>query len=199
MKSIGMSVWVLAFWLAGYSPIWAAGEPVAASWASLATDRVARKVGDTLTVIINENSTATGTAQNSASRDTSLQAQLAAGAGSTPTSNVNAGANLALSSSGNDSGSTSRAGSMAAEISVAVDAVLPNGDLHVAGKQSIDINGELTTISVSGRVRLADISSGNAVLSSDLAEASIKYSGDGFVTESSSPGIVTRALNWLGL
>ncbi len=88
---------------------------------------------------------------------------------------------------------------MVAQISVVVDKVMPNGDLHVEGAQALKINGEKTNIHVSGTVRLADITSGNAVLSSSLADAIIDYDGAGFVSASSEPGLITRALNWLDL
>jgi flagellar L-ring protein precursor FlgH len=88
---------------------------------------------------------------------------------------------------------------MVGEISVTVDALLPNGDLHVSGAQILNINGERTRIAVKGEARLADISSSNTILSTSLAGATIDYEGAGLVTESSKAGWLTRALNFLGL
>ena len=78
-------------------------------------------------------------------------------------------------------------------------AVLPNGDLEIAGAQRLNINRERTVIRVRGRVRPTDISADNMVLSSRIADASIDYDGAGFVTRSGRPGLVTRIFNFLGL
>jgi flagellar L-ring protein FlgH len=170
------------------------------NWSSLASDRVARRVGDLLTVVVYESSTASGSAENAANKSTSFQGQVSAG---NPTAIFNTGVNeqasLGLSHASDNTGSTTRTGTMVGEISVTIDAVLANGDLHVSGVQVLNINGERTRIGVKGRVRLADISASNTILSTSLADATIDYDGAGFVSESSKPGLITRALNWIGL
>jgi flagellar L-ring protein FlgH len=168
------------------------------NWAALASDRVAHRVGDSLTVIVYENATASDTAANAVNRTSGIQGQLSAGNPST-TGSFNEAANLSMAHASDASGTTSRAGTMVAQVSVLVDAVLPNGDLHVAGARDIAVNGETTRISVAGRVRPEDISAGNAILSTSLADAAIVYSGEGIVSSGSRPGILTRVLSWLGL
>lgn len=168
------------------------------NWSSLAADRSAHGIGDVLTVVIYENSSATGSAENTANKSSSFQGQFSAGNPATG-GGVNAAASLGLAHTSDNLGATTRAGQMVAQISVVVDKVMPNGDLHVEGAQALKINGEKTNIHVNGTVRLADITSGNFVLSSSLADASIDYDGAGFVSASSEPGLITRALNWLDL
>jgi flagellar L-ring protein precursor FlgH len=175
----------------------AADLSAAKDWSSLASDRIARSVGDSLTVVIDENSAGSGTAENSADKNTTLQGQISAGNSFLPS--LNEGASLGVGHTADNTGTTTRSGSMVAEISAIVDSVLPNGDLHISGQQILNINGEKTTIRVQGRVRLADISASNAILSSNLADATIDYDGQGFVSQSSQPGLLTRALNWIGL
>lgn len=167
------------------------------NWSSLAGDRSAHGVGDVLTIVIYENSSATNSAENSANKNSSFQGAFSMGNPSTGTNVVNGAASLGLSHAADNAGATARAGQMVAQISVTVDGVLPNGDLHVSGSQALKINGEKTNIRVQGRVRLADITPSNAVLSSSLADASIDYDGQGFVSASSQPGILTRIFNWL--
>ncbi|HWA90282.1 MAG TPA: flagellar basal body L-ring protein FlgH [Rhizomicrobium sp.] len=169
------------------------------SWSSLAGDRSAHGVGDVLTVVIYENSSATNTAENSTSKNTAFQGALSIGNPSTGSNVVNGAANFGLGHTADNAGATTRAGQMVAQISVTVDNVFPNGDLHVMGVQALKINGEKTNIKVQGRVRLADITASNAVLSSSLADASIDYDGQGFVSASSQPGIFTRIFNWLDI
>ena len=168
------------------------------NWASLAGDRSAHGIGDVLTVVIYENSSATNSAENTANKSSSFQGAFSAGNPATG-GGVNAAASLGLAHTSDNMGATARAGQMVAQISVVVDKVFPNGDLHVAGAQALKINGEKTNIRVEGRIRQADITAANAVLSSSLAEAHIDYDGAGFVSASSEPGLITRALNWLDL
>jgi len=80
-----------------------------------------------------------------------------------------------------------------------VESVLPNGDFQVAGQQTLVISGERTFIRLRGRVRRADISSGNAIVSTRLADAQIDYDGSGYVSRSGRPGPATRIFSWLGL
>jgi flagellar L-ring protein precursor FlgH len=160
---------------------------------ALVADRHADRVGDSLTIVINENSTATNSAQKNSSRATNVGGQITAG------SSLNQSLQLGLNGSYDGSGQTGRADKMIAQISVVVDQVLPNGDLHVTGDQSLSINGDRTRIKLKGRVRIADISTTNSVNSNNLADAVIDYDGKGFVASSTKPGVVTRIFNWLGL
>jgi flagellar L-ring protein precursor FlgH len=63
----------------------------------------------------------------------------------------------------------------------------------------MNVNGEETTIRVRGRVRPADISRGNQVLSTRIADAQIDYDGRGFVSRNARPGLVHRLFSLLGL
>jgi flagellar L-ring protein precursor FlgH len=174
------------------------GPPPVVNFAALATDRIARNVGDALTVIVYESSSGSGSAENATNRNSSFQGQIAAGNPNTG-SGINEAANLGLGYSADNNGATTRAGTMVGQISVTVDQVLPNGDLHVSGVQVLNVNGERTRISVKGRVRQADITAANVILSTSLADATIDYDGAGIVSASAHAGIITRALNWLGI
>ena len=163
------------------------------AWAALATDRVAQATGDSLTVLVFENASASNSAQSGSSKKTGVKAQARVGTA------FNQSGELSLDGSFTGSGTTARAGKMVAQISVVVDHVLPNGDLHVSGQQLIKINGERTNIKLQGRVRRADIANDNSVLSSRLADALIDYDGTGFVSKGARPGIVARIFSFLGL
>ena len=191
-------VCVMAAMLSMVCTVRAADVVPSGTWSSLASDRVARNVGDVLTVIVYENSTGTDSAESTVNKSSAFQGQVSAGnpAGSLA---VNETASLGLGHNADNAGTTTRAGTMVGEISVTIDALLPNGDLHVAGAQVLNINGERTRIAVKGRVRTADISSTNTILSTSLADATIDYDGAGLVTDSSRAGLLTRALNWLGI
>lgn len=163
------------------------------NFAAMVGDRRASAVGDSLTVIINEASTATNANKTTSTKSSAHGGQLTFGSSFNPSLELN------LNHSFDGAGQTSHAGKIVAQVSVVVDEVLPNGDLHVSGFQALNINGERTRIKLSGRVRVADISSTNSVLSSNLADALIDYDGKGFVAKSAKPGVVSRIFSWLGL
>jgi flagellar L-ring protein precursor FlgH len=165
------------------------------NWSALASDRVAHRVGDSLTVLIYESASAVNSANTGSTRRNTFNGNGSAGL----STQYQAGASLGLDASSSNEGTTERSGGMVAQLSVIVDAILPNGDLHVSGGEILVLNGDETNIRVRGRVRLADISGNNTVLSSRLAGAEIDYNGYGFVARSSAPGVITRVFNWLGL
>ncbi|KSB91858.1 hypothetical protein AS593_07485 [Caulobacter vibrioides] len=160
--------------------------------ASLAADRVARQVGDSLTVLVYESSAASNTIQRGNSKKTRVAGEIG-GQRQTDT------ARLELDGSYTGSGQTARTGKLVAQISVTVDQVLPNGDFLISGNQLLTVNAERTTIKIKGRVRPADISSANTVLSSRIGDAMIDYDGAGFASRSAQPGPLTRIFNRLGL
>lgn len=162
-------------------------------FSALASDRIAHGVGDSITILIYENATASNDASSGSKKNSQVSGSLRAGR------SVDEDASVGLGGSSTNQGSTGRSGHMVAQMSAVVEDVLPNGDLRVTGEQLLNINGERTLIRIKGRVRAADISASNAVLSSRLAEAAIDYDGTGFVTRSAKPGVIGRIFNWLGL
>ncbi len=80
-----------------------------------------------------------------------------------------------------------------------VSKVLPNGDLEIEGAQVLKINGERTNIRIAGRVRPADITADNSVLSTRVANATIDYDGAGMVSNGAKGGVVERIFSALHL
>lgn len=183
---------ILGLALVAAAPAMAADLYQRGVWSALASDRPAERVGDIITVVIDQTSLASNSAQKGSAKSTNLSGQVSA-------SKYNRSAQLGLSGDFSGSGQTGRSDKILAQISVVVDGVLPNGDLHVAGEQSLNVNGERIKIRIRGRLRRADISSGNTIQSTSLADAQIDYDGAGFVSRSAKPGIVSKVFNWLGL
>jgi flagellar L-ring protein precursor FlgH len=163
------------------------------SFPALASDRTAAAIGDLLTVVVYENASASNSASTSTRKNNAVGGQITAG------SHLNESASLGFGGSSDNTGSISRSGKMVAQIGVTVAEVLPNGDLMIAGDQELFIAGERSHIRLKGRVRRADISAANIVLSSRIADARIEYNGKGFASRGAKPGIVARVFNFLGL
>jgi flagellar L-ring protein precursor FlgH len=178
----------LLFAMAPAAPALAQAAP---DFAALASDRVAHRVGDTLTVLVIESSTASRSAGARSSRSISVDAE------ARRVTAYQAGLEIAGGFAGE--GANGRSGALLAQLSVTVDAIEANGDLKVSGQQILNIDGERMRIRLTGRVRPADISTQNAVLSSRMAGVVIDYDGEGVLTRSTRPGLLVRILNFLGL
>jgi flagellar L-ring protein precursor FlgH len=165
----------------------------AESYRPLTADNKAFRLGDVLTVQILENSSATTNADTSSRRKNGLTADLTRA--HIPT--VNLGASVGGEFDGG--GRTQRAGRLLAQITVTVQEVLPNGELRVAGAQMLTINEEQQRIQLDGRVRPQDISDGNLVLSTRLADARITYVGEGDLSDRSRRAWWRRFLDAVGL
>jgi flagellar L-ring protein FlgH len=163
------------------------------NWPSLAADRKPDSVGDIVTVLVAENNTASNSVGKGSRKQNSISGQITAG------SSFDKSAGLTFGGSYDGEGSNSRADRMVAQLSATVTQIYPNGDLQISGWQRLKINGEMTDIKVSGRVRPDDVNGQNAVLSSRIADANIEYDGKGFATRSAKPGIVSQIFSWLGL
>jgi len=184
----------LAAGLAGAAPMPAPAQSLYSetSFQALTNDRRAYRVGDALTVLVYENASATASANTTTEKNNSLNL------GITADSHDHA---LKFNAGGDSTGKgqIQRSGRLAAQITVTVTSIAPNGDLRVAGSQQILVNGETQLLQVEGRVRPIDVGESNTVASTRLADANITYVGDGILAEKQRQGVVARFLSWLGL
>lgn len=161
-------------------------------YVALTADHRAHQIGDVITVLVVESSTATATAGTTTDKSNDIGIRFAS-----PTSQKNYAAGLESNFDGN--GKIARSGKLLAQLSVSVIQVMSNGDLQVSGEQLIEINGEKQAINLEGRVRLKDIDEGNTVLSNRIANAHITYIGDGVLAENQHKGWLSRLITLLGL
>ena len=77
-------------------------------------------------------------------------------------------------------------------LTVTVDQVLVNGNLHVVGEKQIAINQGTEFIRFSGVVNPRTISGSNTVPSTQVADARIEYVGNGYINEAQNMGWLQR-------
>ena len=139
----------------------------------------ARNVGDTITISIVENSSATEKNGNDANHASSVSSNFpsvtvpASGRHILDGPNATAWAANKLANTGDSSGSNFLTGS----ITATVIQVLPNGNLMVSGEKLVSINQVDEYIRLSGVVNPVYVQTGNTVLSTQVADARIEYKG----------------------
>ena len=154
-------------------------------------DQRARAVGDILTIVVNESSTAVRAGSSSNTKSASASTNQGTGLlGFLPESSL--GQNDKFSSNG----SINNTNTVKARLTVKVTEVKANGNLVISGTQNIRQNGEEQRIVVSGQVRPSDIQSDNSVLSSNVADAKILVTGSGPLVNKQRQGILTQIWNW---
>ncbi len=92
-------------------------------------------------------------------------------------------------------GSTSRTTTLQTNLTARVIDVLPNGYLVLEGQREIQLNNENQNIYLTGVVRPEDVSPGNVVLSTAIAQMSVRVQGRGFVSQPIKPGWLFKILN----
>lgn len=165
------------------------------SFKSLFSDEKANKVGDAITILVVESSQASNNAETQAARSSSLSLSGKGQAGKTTLPAVDLG--LGTNNDFSGSGSTKTTGMIRTKISATIDSVLKNGNLLVRGSRKIKINGEEQIVKIKGIVRLSDIAADNSVLSYNISEAEIEFSGSGLIERSQSPGWLTKIFHML--
>lgn len=82
-------------------------------------------------------------------------------------------------------------------MTVIVREVLPNGNLLIEGRRVIQINKETETLTLTGIVRTADISPENTILSTQISESEVHFTGKGIVSRSQRSGFLGKLFNLL--
>jgi flagellar L-ring protein FlgH len=160
---------------------------------SLLDDMKARRVGDTLTVVVSEQTSASKAATTGTGRSGSvaagiptlmgLEAKMLAN-GMDPTKLMSASTDTKYSGTG----TTTRNDALTATMTARVMEILPNGNLLIEGRRNVMVNNEDQMIVLEGTVRPRDITPDNTITSALIADARITYSGNGVISDRQRPG-----------
>jgi flagellar L-ring protein FlgH len=156
-------------------------------------DRRARAVGDTLTVLLNETTSASKNSGASAKRKNGIEgtAGLTGATGSGQANSykgtVGVGGNITQEGTGSSTASNAFNGF----ITVTVIDVLANGNLSVAGEKQVAVGFEEEIIRFGGIVNPNNLVN-NTVSSLQVADARIEYRGRGITDDVREPGWLTR-------
>lgn len=167
---------------------------------ALFADRRPRAVGDTLTVVLVEQTSASKSAKTSSSKSDSIEiaGPTVLGRGITVGGNPIFDTSINTDRSFDGTGDSSQSNKLSGSVTVRVVAILPSGNLAIEGEKQLTLNQGDETIRIKGEVSPADIASDNTVLSSRVADARIEYAGTGSLADSNRQGWLTRVLNsWL--
>lgn len=156
---------------------------------TLFQDRRAYRVGDILTITLDEAT------ESSKRSNTSIGKQSSLGAGApvlgTRTIEELAAA-LEAERSFSGEASANQRNSLSGYITVTVSEVMANGVLAVHGEKWLRLNQGDEFIRLKGLVRVHDIDDRNRVSSQRIANAHITYSGRGAMAQANQPGWLTR-------
>lgn len=167
-------------------------------------DNKARRVGDILTVVLNEVTTAEKAATTDVTKTASTTISNPTILGTSPDFNLpkfiplsaSQGLNLETDLDSDHSlggnGAAKQSNLLTGNITVSVVEVLPNGNLIIRGEKRVTINNGIEYVQLSGIIRPVDILTDNTVLSTQIADATINYTGEGAIADSNKNGWLAR-------
>ena len=165
-------------------------------------DYRARRVGDLLTIVVNESTEFEGLEKREMNKETKTSAGYKF-SGNTASDNVSRNFTADFDGSGvsqrkfDGKNNSSIDRKFLDRMTVTVVGVLPNGNLVLEGYRQRSMNREVRVLRVTGVVRPADIGPSNTVQSQFLADFVVNYAGRGPESSYTNHGWWGRAMNAL--
>ncbi len=158
-------------------------------------DRRARQVGDSVTIRIVENVTASQKSSSTANRTSSIDGSITMVPGlkfpgTAAENRLRIGAGSEADFSGK--GGTEAANTFSGSITATVAEVLPNGHLVVVGEKQIGLNHNVDVLRFTGTVDPLAILPGNIINSNTVANVRVESKGRGPQHEAQQVGWLTR-------
>lgn len=176
----------------GNGAIYQAGTDIA-----LFENSVARRVGDTLTIRLDESTNASKSSSTTTKKSTSVDLPWPTIAGRPVTRHGTEILTMGVENQTefDGAGASTQSNRLHGHITVTVAQRLPNGNLLVRGQKWIAINQGKEYVRIQGIVRPIDIDPDNSISSLKVADAVISYGGKGALADANSPGFLARFFN----
>ena len=159
-------------------------------------DQVALNVGDILTVVLQENTSASKSADTEIDKDDEITFNEPTILGNAVDfKGMSMLTNPSMERAFEGSAKSDQSNSLRGSISVTIAEVLPNGVLRVRGEKWLKLNQGDEYVRLTGLVRPSDIGTDNTVPSSKVADARIAYGGTGEFDEANKQGWLSRFFN----
>ncbi len=165
---------------------------------SMIADKRAGTIGDIITIVIQENNSASKDNSTQTSKKSSIDAAVEAFLYSPDASKLltHNGKLPAMKMAGNQdfagAGKIANNEKVTARIAARVVDVLPNKTLVIEGTRQIAFSGESQDAVLRGVIRAEDISANNTIFSYNIADATIRYISKGTVTDNQRKGWFTK-------
>ena len=182
----------------GAKSLWSAESPSN----YLFTGANSSRVGDIITIQVEEDTRANDEANGEAKRDHTANGLFSIifnnrfmnrvfGANNAP--------QLSFTSTNDFQGQSTvdRTSRFTSQIAATIVKIDPVGNFLIESRKTIRIGQEQKTIVLSGKIRPQDISVDNSVFSWQVADAEISYLGDGTLSRSANPTFFQRLFGWL--
>jgi flagellar L-ring protein precursor FlgH len=165
------------------------GGVFSADTVSLTSDARAFRVGDVVTVLLQETTQASKKAGTSFSKGSNVAVNPLGVLGK---SFGRTAVDVSADRSFQGDATSTQQNALSGAVTVIVQEVLPNGLLRVAGEKRLQLNQGEEYLRLAGYLRAADIDNDNQVSSLRVANARIAYSGQGTLADANTPGWLTR-------
>lgn len=176
-----------------YDPVRGPISPIA--------DKTAHRVGDLLTVMINETQDVKQESKTDMAKNSSLNYQLIDFSAKPDAFATLPGLRTTKADSFGGAANYERTGEFEARLTAMVIDVLPNGNMVIEGRREIRIDDERKVLEFRGVVRKYDVSRSNTIESELVADAYVSYAGSGPLSRAAKRrGIASwlyDAVDWL--
>lgn len=180
----------------------------AAKGGTLISEKKARfEKGDLITVLVRETIEASTMADTNTKKESDIEAKADESANQFLVANKPGGLNILnpeelpnwnieVQNETKTTGKTRRNSTLITSVSCLVKEVHTNGNLLIEGEKQVTVNREDSTLHISGIIRSQDVSPGNTIPSSQMANAQVKLKGRGPLWNNQRRGLFTRFLDW---
>ena len=182
----------------------ASGQTVGSLWSpsntmgDLSTDYKARKLNDTIVILVAVQTTAAQSGNSNYQRTVQTSSAITGLAGALKTTGLNPLLNANSSTALKGAGATDTSTTFQTSLTGQVIAVLRSGNLVVEAQRNIYMNNQHEDVTVRGVVRPNDIGPSNTVSSAALSNLEIEMKGKGIIADSTRPlNPIMKAVLWL--